>query len=578
MCDADLTKVKCFRCQKFGHISANCLEKGKGKGTGKGVIKGKGKTKDKSKGKARGKGFGKKGKMNELGYGDETDGTDEWYQDDGSWWTDQTWLQTAQVWNQTWNDWDNGWTADWTDQPEQWAQDWTWDGSQEAQVEYESSSQQPAVQSLVLSPLISNMFVGIHTGLVLEPEEEELGDSHSHSDWTDSVCIVSATGLECLLANQPDCMCDNCEFRDLQRLVARDKERMRQQKLEHFFQHFAFVHDGDEDELGSSNSHFSWGNSACVVSSAGLDCLGGSSLFCNCDNCSFKGWQFGREMERDWLRRQNMIYFAQHLPSALHDILPAESYEESVISVETGDACSVVFDEVLGDEVDYSSGSESSVEDNCLWNPDFGWFGCGAGSEDSGFLCGLLQQESVCTTPPNLHEPWFLGLQGEGSTGEAADFSQGLVSEVGGRVVLNRCDTSTFLNVQDTVSTSHELRRYMPVLDPLLSEFFIDGQSEHWWLLDSGASATVMATSSVHAYGAWVTGMNHERFRAANGSKATYLMTRDARCVHVASQHFITGDVVKELLRLKCKPILGFSRLVVKLWTRRRMAHSKFWF
>ena len=35
MCDADMTKVKCFKCQKFGHISANCPE-GRSKGKGKG--------------------------------------------------------------------------------------------------------------------------------------------------------------------------------------------------------------------------------------------------------------------------------------------------------------------------------------------------------------------------------------------------------------------------------------------------------------------------------------------------------------------------------------------------------------
>jgi hypothetical protein len=65
-----------------------------------------------------------------------------------------------------------------------------------------------------------------------------------------------------------------------------------------------------------------------------------------------------------------------------------------------------------------------------------------------------------------------LGLQGEGSTGDAAEFSQGLVSDVNSRVVLNRTATSTFLNVHDTVSVSHELRRYMPVLDPLSGELF----------------------------------------------------------------------------------------------------------
>ena len=80
MCDADLTKVRCFKRQKFGHILANCPDKsGKGMGDGQGVIKGKGKTKEKSKGKAKGKDFGKKGKINELGYAEETDGMDKWY-------------------------------------------------------------------------------------------------------------------------------------------------------------------------------------------------------------------------------------------------------------------------------------------------------------------------------------------------------------------------------------------------------------------------------------------------------------------------------------------------------------------
>ena len=208
MCDADLTKVRCFKCQKFGHISANCPDKSvKGKGDGKGVIKGKGKTKGKSKGKAKGKGFGKKGKMNELGYAEETDGMDEWYQDDGSWWNDQTWLQASQVWNETWSDWNEGWTADWTDG--QWTEDWTWTG-QESQQEYASSSQRPEnseIQSLVLSPLIGRIFGEISTGLVLQEAMDELGSSNSHSSWGDSVCVVSARGLVCF-NEQLFCHCD----------------------------------------------------------------------------------------------------------------------------------------------------------------------------------------------------------------------------------------------------------------------------------------------------------------------------------------------------------------------------------
>eukprot|EP00435_Cladocopium_sp_Y103_P071884 s313_g38.t1 len=76
-CDADLSKIKCYKCNKYGHISANCPDRKKGKGDGKQVIKGKGKTKGK---KGKGKGFGKKGKMNEVGYDAETDGTDMWYE------------------------------------------------------------------------------------------------------------------------------------------------------------------------------------------------------------------------------------------------------------------------------------------------------------------------------------------------------------------------------------------------------------------------------------------------------------------------------------------------------------------
>ena len=49
--------------------------------------------------------------MNELGCTEETDGMDEWYQDDGSWWSDLTWLQASQVWNETWSDWNEGWTG-----------------------------------------------------------------------------------------------------------------------------------------------------------------------------------------------------------------------------------------------------------------------------------------------------------------------------------------------------------------------------------------------------------------------------------------------------------------------------------
>ena len=73
--------------------------------------------------------------------------------------------------------------------------------------------------------------------------------------------------------------------------------------------------------------------------------------------------------------------------------------------------------------------------------------------------------------------------------------------------------------MHDTVSHEFELHRYSPVLHPLLSEIMMGDESQHWWLLDSGAAATVMATSSRVTYGAWVVNSQSDRFRAANGSK-----------------------------------------------------------
>ena len=70
---------------------ANCPERKKGKGDNEQVTKGKGKQKGKkSKGKGKGRGFGKKGRMNEVGYENDYDGTGMWWQDDGSWCKDQS--------------------------------------------------------------------------------------------------------------------------------------------------------------------------------------------------------------------------------------------------------------------------------------------------------------------------------------------------------------------------------------------------------------------------------------------------------------------------------------------------------
>eukprot|EP00434_Breviolum_minutum_P037835 symbB.v1.2.033549.t1/scaffold4184.1/size56758/3 len=123
-CQVDLAKVKCFRCQEFGHVGLNCpknRESGKGKkGFSKGVQKGdrfeKGKSKGKSskgsgsKGKS-GKGFGKKGKLNEVSWNEED-----------SWWYDNEWDPHEHDWS--WGVEQVGWNEGFYDN------DWTWnDGS-----------------------------------------------------------------------------------------------------------------------------------------------------------------------------------------------------------------------------------------------------------------------------------------------------------------------------------------------------------------------------------------------------------------------------------------------------------------
>ena len=94
-----------------------------------------------------------------------------------------------------------------------------------------------------------------------------------------------------------------------------------------------------------------------------------------------------------------------------------------------------------------------------------------------------------------------------------------LVSPVCARVSLLRTGINTFLNgsVHDTCSSELEFSRWAPTIGPLLSEFLHEDSS--WWLLDSGASATVLAESCVRAYGAcYRPEAGEDRYRAANGS------------------------------------------------------------
>ena len=96
-----------------------------------------------------------------------------------------------------------------------------------------------------------------------------------------------------------------------------------------------------------------------------------------------------------------------------------------------------------------------------------------------------------------------------------------LLSTVCSRVTLFRTRVSTFLgDTSDTVSQMHEFRRYWSQVFPLLSEISATNDDGQWWLLDSGASSTVMSSKFVGIYGGKLQQQRDgNRFRAANGGK-----------------------------------------------------------
>ena len=170
-CTTDLAKVRCFKCNAYGHIGANCSQGkkqnsfgstgfGKGKSSDKGSSggdKGKGKG-NKGKGNGKPKGFGKKGKLNEM-YDDESSW--DWSQWDWSqegWvsevgWSDQSWSDAA-WYGDSWNS--EGWDQSWDSGPQ---------GSDSHQHEETEGGQ---VGSLIISMMTCLDGFEEETGLFLE--------------------------------------------------------------------------------------------------------------------------------------------------------------------------------------------------------------------------------------------------------------------------------------------------------------------------------------------------------------------------------------------------------------------------
>ena len=135
--------------------------------------------------------------------------------------------------------------------------------------------------------------------------------------------------------------------------------------------------------------------------------------------------------------------------------------------------------------------------------------------------CVLARGCDSCT-----HEPWFCGLKfgdevglGDGSNLETCfvnDPSRDLCATVPMKVVLVRAHD--WFDDHSEVSVEQQIEPYFEFLRPLLSQV-ADNTDASWWLLDSGASTSVLAESNLSAFRSVLQDSEGlGSYKAANGS------------------------------------------------------------
>ena len=163
----------------------------------KGKDKGKEKGKDKGKNKSKGKTFGKKGKMNEMV---ETSNEDLWWYGDDSYWNEWQY-DVSQVWNSEWPVYDTSNAWDWQE---------SWQDSKQSQAPNQETSSktdagaEPKVESLMLSPLISEVFEVVNTGLWLDGNCFDGNCFHGEFEFFDDVSVFQVD----LTCQTKRCFCD----------------------------------------------------------------------------------------------------------------------------------------------------------------------------------------------------------------------------------------------------------------------------------------------------------------------------------------------------------------------------------
>ena len=135
--------------------------------------------------------------------------------------------------------------------------------------------------------------------------------------------------------------------------------------------------------------------------------------------------------------------------------------------------------------------------------------------------CVLARGCDSCT-----HEPWFCGLKcgdevglGDSSNLETRfvnDPSRDLCATVPMKVVLVRAHD--WFDDHSEVSVEQQIEPYLKFLRPLLSQV-ADNTDASWWLLDSGASTSVLAESNLSAFRSVLQDSEGlGSYKAANGS------------------------------------------------------------
>ena len=452
-CTTDLAKVRCFKCNAYGHIGANCSQGkkqnsfgstgfGKGKSSEKGSSggdKGKGKG-NKGKGNGKPKGFGKKGKLNEV------------YDDGSSWdWSQWDWSQEGWVSEVGWSDqsWsDAAWYGDsWNS--EGWDQSWD-SGPQGGDSHQHEETEGGQVGSLIISMMACFDDREEETGLFLENDFCLNKHAEGSSDFGNEV--VSDGSQEKAVFED-----GSCKLREEGPVFWPGSDSCCLQPL------------FESDVCGSTRfSNMLVESQVSVVSNMSTCDVVGVSCF---------GFKEGEEHWTTWDALLPQV--AAKVRSGACQVVPNQV--EAVLFASAaglGDCRRTRFDGLTG------------------WIPDQGGFG-------------------------------DFGLRGEVLEGEA----ESLVSTFHGKVtcfVLPRSshehsDPCHRLLVQDTISPKFQIFRFRETLFPLLSQ--LSESDSSWWLLDSGASTTVLSEKFANEYGVDVSKMfsKDSPYRAANGTPVKML-------------------------------------------------------